>query len=67
LATFGGRGVCFSYLKYHNTFSSLVVITIFFEMIIFKIYIHAMKCKNLKKSLLKDVEVLGIGSTICGV
>jgi hypothetical protein len=35
-------------------------------MIIFLKIIHAMKCQNLRKSLLKDVEVLGIGSTICG-
>ncbi len=66
VATFGGRGVCFSYLKNHNTFISLVVIKLFLEMIIFFKNIHSMKCQNLRKSLLKDVEVLGIGSTICG-
>jgi len=38
VATFEGRGVCFSYLGYHSTFSSLVVIKLFFEMIFFKNY-----------------------------
>jgi len=66
VATFEGRGVCFSYLGYHSTFSSLVVIKLFFEMIFFLKIIHSMKCQNLRKSLLKDVEVLGIGSIICG-
>jgi hypothetical protein len=49
VATFGERGVCFSYLKYHNTFSSLVVIKLFLEMIIFFKNIHSMKCHKFKE------------------
>jgi hypothetical protein len=66
VATFEGRRVYFSYLGYHNTFSSLAVMKLFFEMIIVLEIIHSMKCQNLMKSLLKDVEVLRIGSIICG-
>jgi hypothetical protein len=66
VAAFGGKRGLLLLFRYHSTFSSLVVIKLFFEIIIVFKIIHSMKCQNLRKSSLKDVEVLGIGLIICG-